>query len=86
MKPYSQNNISHDTFVRIFDSNIDPKHLQWHYDESDRVISVIENNGWKIQFDNQLPVLLEGTINIPKHLCHRVIKGNGVLKIQITET
>jgi hypothetical protein len=38
-----------------------------------------------IQLDNELPILLEKgkEIFIPKGLYHRVIKGNGDLKVSI---
>ena len=47
------------------------------------MIKVVESTGWKLQMDNELPVLLEeGTIyNIPAYEFHRVIKGTGTLKV-----
>ena len=40
-------------------------------------MKVIESNGWKLQMDDELPILLEeGTIyNIPAYEFHRIIKG-----------
>jgi len=68
----------------VFDAHVDTQELQWHYDLDDRVVHVIENHGWMLQFDDCLPVLLEGVVHIPKNVYHRVIKGDGILKVQIT--
>ena len=48
-------------------------------------IREIESSGWKLQMDNELPVLLdEGTTyNIPAYEFHRVIKGSGTLKVLV---
>jgi hypothetical protein len=71
--------------IRTFDSNIDEFELKWHRDREDREVTIIESNGWKYQEDNKLPVnLKEGdVIFIPKETYHRVIKGNGDLKIKV---
>lgn len=71
--------------IRTFDSNIDEFELKWHRDREDRKVTIIESNGWKYQEDNKLPVnLKEGdVIFIPKETFHRVIKGNGDLKIKV---
>jgi len=58
--------------------------LQWHYDESDRTVEVLENDGWLLQFEDCLPVLLQGVVHIPKNVYHRAIKGVGTLKVLIT--
>jgi quercetin dioxygenase-like cupin family protein len=71
--------------IRTFDSNIDEFELKWHRDREDRKVTIIESNGWKYQEDNKLPInLKEGdVIFIPKETFHRVIKGNGDLKIKV---
>ena len=68
--------------LRLF---IDEMELIWHTDREDRVVHVIEGNNWKFQFDEQLPFeMLDGIdIVIPKGIIHRVIKGNGPLKIKV---
>lgn len=71
--------------VREFDSNLDNSELVWHRDRTDRVVEVIENNGWLFQMDNDLPVKLEGKFYIPKNTYHRVIKGDGKLIIKIKD-
>ncbi len=71
--------------VRLFDSNVNPDELQWHFDNENRTVYVIESNGWKFQFDNQLPIELfkNSTIQIPKGMYHRILKGNGNLIVRI---
>jgi quercetin dioxygenase-like cupin family protein len=86
MKPYTQT-ITGNTILREFAHDTDSHELVWHRDKKDRIVRVIEGNGWKFQLDNMLPILLhEGQeIFIPKETFHRVIKGTNTLKIQITE-
>jgi len=84
--PYKETNLGKSQYVREFDSNIDQSELEWHLDEEDRFVDVIENKGgWLFQIDNQLPILLEGRIFIPKETYHRVIKGNKNLIVRITK-
>lgn len=80
MDPYiDENNI------RIFSKDVDPMSLIWHEDQEDRTIEVIEGNGWKFQFDEELPFELTENSNfdIPRGYLHRVIKGYDKLKIKI---
>ena len=86
MKPYKQ--IIHDNkILREFTHDTDSHELVWHRDKKDRIVRVLEGNGWRFQLDNMLPILLhEGQeIFIPKETFHRVIKGTNTLKIEITE-
>jgi quercetin dioxygenase-like cupin family protein len=86
MKPYTQT-VTGNKILREFAHDTDSHELVWHRDKKDRIVHVIEGNGWKFQLDNMLPILLhEGQeIFIPKETFHRVIKGTNTLKIQITE-
>lgn len=86
MKPYSQT-ITGNKILREFAQDTDSHELVWHRDKKDRIVRIIEGKEWKFQFDNMLPIVLhEGQeIFIPKETFHRVIKGNGNLKIEITE-
>ena len=86
MKPYTQT-INGNKILREFAHDTDSHELVWHRDKKDRIVRVIEGNGWKFQFDNMLPIVLhEGQeIFIPKETFHRVIKGTNTLKIEITE-
>lgn len=83
--PFSEKEIGTRLFLREFKENIDSEELIWHQDREDRTIKVIEANGWKLQMDNQLPVLLENgaTYSIPAYVYHRVIKGSGRLLIEV---
>ncbi len=72
-------------YIREFSSDVDTHELEWHIDREDRTIEVIENVNWQVQLDNNLPQLLKETIFIPKETYHRVIKGEGNLKVRITK-
>jgi len=84
VNPY-QDHITNKTIIREFAADTDPMSLIWHEDQEDRTIEVIEGNGWKFQFDNELPFELKEntTFDIPRGYLHRVIKGNGKLTIKI---
>ena len=71
--------------VRYFPENTESNNLVWHRDRKDRNITPIENTNWQIQFDNELPKPIKGRIFIREGQWHRVIKGNGCLKILINE-
>lgn len=86
MKPYSQ--IKTDKgIIRAFDETIDSHELVWHRDKRDRVVEVLDGEGWKFQMDNQIPLVLEvgDVITIPKETYHRIGRGNTSLKIRIIE-
>ncbi len=64
-KPYTQVN-EQDYMIRIFTSDVDEQSLVWHRDEKSRIIEVIRNEGWKFQFDNELPFTMHNVFYIPK--------------------
>ena len=74
-----------DKIVREFRGDVDPSELIWHQDREDRLIKVVEANGWGYQLDNQLPLPLEDgqELFIPKMMYHRVIKGTGPLVVEV---
>lgn len=76
-----------DYIVRTFDSNFDENDFYWHKDKKDRLILAVSGEGWAIQYDNELPVLLERekTYPIKKETWHRIIKGEGDLVLKIKE-
>lgn len=84
---YTQENISHNKFRRVFNESVETDELKWHKDQYDRIVFVESSNGWKLQMDEELPKdLQEGQkYFIPKETFHRVIKGTGDLKITIIE-
>jgi hypothetical protein len=83
MTPYTDIEVTDKYIIREFNENIDPIELMWHRDSTDRTLEIIGETDWKMQLDNQLPILLENHIFIPKHEWHRVIKGTGTLKLKI---
>lgn len=85
MRPYTDEKLSNKVIIREFSSDVDSHELMWHRDREDRLIEPLEKTDWKIQFENQLPILIENQIFISKGTWHRAIKGNGNLKIRITE-
>tara|TARA_R100001510_G_scaffold56047_1_gene60906 strand:- start:1628 stop:1906 length:279 start_codon:yes stop_codon:yes gene_type:complete len=83
--PFREERVGDKLFLREFKKDVDSGELVWHQDKEDRKVKVIESGGWKLQMDNELPILLEeGTIyNIPAYEFHRVIKGSGTLKVLV---
>ncbi len=81
--PFKEEQISENTFIRTFYQNIDSGELTWHRDREDRIIESLNENDWKIQIDNELPIDIIGKIFIPKGVYHRLIKGSGDLKIRL---
>jgi hypothetical protein len=73
--------------TRTFNKDVDDHELMWHRDERNRVVKIVESNGWKLQMDNELPLTLKkgDRLTIPSGVYHRVIKGNGDLIIMIKE-
>lgn len=86
-KPYSDTHFSENSFIRVFDDNIDPIELLWHRDKEDRTVEVLHDTDWQYQEDNKLPIeLKEGiSIFIPRYSWHRLIKGTNKLKLKIIE-
>ena len=73
---------------RTFSENVDTSELVWHRDKKDRVVIVLSESDWMIQFDNELPkkLSLNEEIFISKNTFHRVIKGSNDLVVEIIET
>ena len=83
MKPYKDIEVTDKYIIREFNENIDPIELLWHRDDESRTIEILGETDWKVQLDNELPTSLNESIFIPRHHWHRVIKGNGNLKLKI---
>lgn len=83
--PFKETSLGNNKYLREFDEDVDSHELEWHRDREDRIVEIIENEDWLFQFDNQLPILLEKKIFIPRETYHRVIKGNGKLIVKITK-
>lgn len=86
VRPYTQTQEGN-KIHRRFPHNVEDDELKWHTDAADRRVTIIESNGWKLQMDNMLPVLLDvGSVHtILKDTWHRLHKGNGDLVILIEE-
>jgi hypothetical protein len=81
--PYSEVLLSETEVIRTFTESIDGEELKWHWDEEDRIIEALHETDWMIQFDNELPIKIEGKIEIKKGVWHRLIKGNSNIRIKI---
>ena len=83
--PFEEEQIDQYNFIRTFPADVDEMDLIWHADKENRIITVLEGNGWKFQFDEELPIkMIKGkSISILKGVIHRVIKGNGPLVIKL---
>lgn len=73
--------------IRTFEPDIDSDELVWHRDKKDRIVRIIENEGWKFQKEDELPIDLEKNqkLFIKKEDWHRVLKGDGKLIVEIEE-
>ena len=83
MTPYTDIEVTDTYIIREFNENIDPIEMLWHMDNEPRTIEILEDTNWQIQLDNCLPTSLKEHIFIPKHHYHRLIKGDGTLKLKI---
>ena len=83
--PFEEEKIDEYNFIRTFPADVDEMDLIWHADKENRIITVLEGNGWKFQFDEELPIeMTKGlSISIFEGRLHRVIKGNVPLKIKL---
>ena len=83
--PFEEEKIDKYNFIRTFPADVDEMDLIWHADKENRIITVLEGNGWKFQFDEELPIkMIKGlSISILKGRLHRIIKGKGPLKINL---
>ena len=64
---------------RDFMSTLIEEELNWHMDEEDRDVFVVEGDGWYLQIENELPRLMqkESIFKISKETWHRIINKNG---------
>ena len=64
---------------RDFMSTLIEEELNWHMDEEDREVFVVEGDGWYLQIENEVPQLMqkESIFKIPKETWHRIINKNG---------
>lgn len=81
--PFKEEKLDNNIFIREFSQDTDSSEFLWHRDKEDRLIEPIEETDWLFQLDDKLPQKIEGQIFIPKEIFHRIIKGNGDLKIKL---
>ena len=86
-KPYRESVIKNGTMIREFSHDVRSEELEWHMDRLTRHVTVVEGKGWKLQLESGLPfVMVPGrTYEIPMRSWHRVIKGEGNLRIIVDE-
>lgn len=85
MNPYTNIEVTQEYIIREFDDATDIIELMWHRDNEDRLVEALHDTDWLIQIDNELPTTLNKPIFIPRHQYHRVIKGNGKLRVKINK-
>ena len=85
--PFTEEIIKNNIVLREFKNNVNDEELIWHQDRENRIVKVIKSDGWKLQVDNQLPVVLCEGVNyhISAYEFHRIIKGSGDLIVEITK-
>ena len=73
--------------LRVFDQEVEEEDLVWHRDKTKRKVEVLESGNWKLQLDNNNPIVLERgmTYTIPKMVYHRIIKGKNDLVLRIQD-
>ena len=81
--PYFEYIINENEVIRVFENDDLGTEELWHRDLEDRTIEAIGETNWKLQLDDELPTSLNKLIFIPRHKWHRVIKGDGNLKLKI---
>jgi hypothetical protein len=81
--PFIEEKIGENTFYRDFFHQTDSGDLHWHRDRESRIIESTHETDWKVQIDNELPKSLNEKVFIPMGVWHRLIKGNGDLRIKL---
>ena len=81
--PFDEEKISENEVIRTFKQDTDSGEFKWHRDREDRLVESIGETDWKVQMDNEIPIVMEQPIQIPKETYHRVIKGSGDLTVRI---
>ncbi len=85
MNPFINLEVTKEHIIREFNDETDIIEFMWHRDNEDRLVEALHDTDWQVQIDNELPISLNKSIFIPKHQYHRVIKGNGKLRVKINK-
>ena len=85
MEIISGNPYEEDGDLRTFYSSVKSDELVWHRDDQDRVVTVMEGQGWQFQFNGSLPIELrvDKKFMIPKDMYHRIIRGKTKLVLRV---
>jgi hypothetical protein len=83
--PYVNLETTDKHIIREFSDKTDIIDFMWHRDNEDRLVEALHDTDWQVQLDNGLPISLNEPIFIPRHQYHRVIKGNGKLRVKINK-
>ena len=84
MLPFQETKLSDNEFIREFSQDTDSGEFMWHRDRESRIVESIGDIDWMIQIDNELPKVIDKVL-IPMGVYHRLIKGSGDLKINLTK-
>jgi hypothetical protein len=73
--------------VRTFSADVAEDELVWHRDKRDRLVEVLEGEGWKFQHEDELPFELnvDDIVHVEAMTYHRLLLGKSQLKLRITE-
>jgi hypothetical protein len=85
MLPFQETKLGNNVFIREFKQDTDSGEFMWHRDRESRIIEPINETDWLIQLDDELPKKIEGKVFIPMGVYHRLIKGTGDLKVNLTK-
>jgi len=85
--PYIEHKLNNGGILRTFSKDVLTEELVWHRDRQNRIVTVIEGEGWEIQMDDQLPrPLIKGEeYVIPAYIFHRIKRGTTDLVLRIEE-
>lgn len=83
--PYVNLETTDKHIIREFSDKTDIIDFMWPRDNEDRLVEALHDTDWQLQLDNKLPTSLDKPIFIPRHHYHRVIKGNGNLRVKINK-
>lgn len=86
-KPFTEHIISDSIVIRTFETGYPDYLYKWHADDETRILEVLEDNDWRFQYDNELPVeLLRGVdVKIPVGVIHRLIPGTTQLILKVNK-
>jgi len=74
--PFEVEKLTAELEIRKFRSETPTEEMKWHRDQEDRLVRKVSGDGWMLQLDDQLPVLLRANEShfIPALVWHRLVK------------